>query len=753
MFDGLARLAARWPRSILVGALVFIGLCLLYGSGVGSGLQTGGQTALGSQSSQAEALLQQKFAAGQPNLVLLVNAPAGADNPAVAAEGRALTAQLAGYHGRITAVGSYWNTHSPLLKAKDGKSALIVGYIEGSENQQRDFINLARPALAGTHGPVDVQFGGTAVVNQVQTYQVRADIAAAEKIGIPLTALVLIIAFSSQVASLLPLLVGLLAYAGTIAELRVITTFTDVSVFALNLATGLATGLAADYGLFIVKRYRDEYHAGVPIPEAIRITLNTAGRTVLYSSLTVAVALSSMLVFPLYFLRSFAYAGIAVVLLASAASLIVLPAGMLLLGKHIDALDYVKIFRRLTHTARTRTPRPPGEPNYWQRAAELVMRRALLCATALTAILAIAIIPFLHVNFGLPDDRILPANTESHIVQDTLRTHYDGQITNRLEIVADAINPATHTTGINAYAEKLSTLPGVVRVDAATGIYQNGHRVQPPGPATTGYSTHDATYMDVATSYDQVSKAAQTQITDIRALPAPFPVQVGGANADLKDALTGLAAALPWAALIIITATLTLIFTLTGGLLLALETLLMNILGLGATFGALVWVFQEGHLSTLLGFTPTGNLDVSLIVLLFCVAFGVSMDFQVFLISRIKEEYKRTGGNNRQAVAFGMAKTGSVVTAAATITSVVFIAIGLTSHVTTIKMFGWGLALALLLDATLIRTILVPSLMKLAGQANWWHPTILNSLYEHLKLKDEHETERETEHTHTTADH
>jgi RND superfamily putative drug exporter len=734
VFDRLAHLAAKWPKLIVVTTLIFISLAAVSSFTVTKGLQTGGQTASNSQSAQAEDLLKQKFAAGQANLVLLVSSAAGVDDQAVAAEGDALAAKLAS-HAEVIGVSSYWGSHSPLLRAKDGKSALITGYIKGTENDQRDFLDAVGSTFGGTHGPVTVQLGGIAVVNKVQTEMVRDDITNAEKIGIPLTALVLMLTFRSLITSLLPLGVGLVAVMGTVAVLQVLSSYTDLSIFSLNLATGLGTGLAADYGLFIVGRYRDEYHAGVPIPEAIRITLNTAGRTILYSSLTVVVALGSMLVFPLYFLRTFAYTGISVVLFAALAALTALPAGLVLLGDRVDELDLSKIPARLLRRGRPPRPANPGG-NGWQRFAERVMGRPLAYALTTGTLLSVMIIPFLHVSYGLPDDRVMPSNTESHVVQQTLRTSYDGQITNQLAVVANGVDSAAHRSDIDTYGKQLSTVAGVVRVDAVTGIYANGQQVSPAGPATAGYAVSDATYLTVASSVDQVSAEGKAQVAAVRAVPAPFPVLVGGANADLVDALAGLRAAVPWAGLIIVGSTLILLFLLTGSVLIPFKALLMNFIGLSATFGALVWGFQDGHLAGLLGFEHTGNLDVSLLVLLFCVAFGVSMDFEVFLLSRIKEEYKRTG-DNRKAIAFGIAKTGSVVTSAAAITSVVFIAIGLTAHVSTMAMFGLGLALALLMDATVIRAILVPSLMRLAGGANWWRPAFLNGFYERFKLSGE----------------
>jgi RND superfamily putative drug exporter len=738
VFDFLARVTTRWPKSILLATLIFIGLTLVYGAKASQGLQSGGQTDPGSQSSQAESLLNQKFSAGQPNLVLLVSAPQGVDQPEVAAEGATLSARLS-THPQLMGVSSYWSTHSPLMRSKDGKSALIVGYIRGTENDERDFVNAYGPSVEGKQGPATVQLGGTAVARNAVTTTVRGDISNAEKIGIPLTALVLILVFRSFVAALLPLLVGVIAVIGTNAELRGLSTFTNVSIFALNLATGLSLGLAADYGLFIVRRYREEYHSGAPIPEAIRTTLNTAGRTVAFSSLTVAVAMSSMLVFPLYFLRSFAYAGISVVLLAAAAALIALPAGLVALGKHVDALDFTKIPGMLLRRSRPRAQRnETRERNGWRRIAEAVMRRPLLYALSTSILLAMLIIPFLHVNYGLPDDRLLPAGAESHVVQQDLRDHYDAQITNQLDVVAKGIDPAAEAGKIDGYAKQLSTVAHVVRVEAVTGVYVGGKQVEPAGPATAALANSDSTYLTVASSADQISAAGKDLTKAVRAVPAPFPLLVGGASADLVDALSALGSHLPWAIGIIAATTLLLIFLLTGSVLIPFKALLMNTLSLSATFGALVWIFQDNHLAGLLNFQRTGFLDVTLLVLLFCVAFGVSMDYEVFLLSRIKEEYKRTG-DNRTAVAFGIEKTGGVVTAAALITSIVFIVMGLTSRVTNIKLFGVGLALAMLMDASVIRTILVPALMRLAGRANWWRPAFLHGFYDRFKLRDDYD--------------
>lgn len=742
MFDRLARLATRRPKTIVAIALLFIGLTLVYGSSVSRYLSDGSQNDTGSQSAQAETLLDQKFPAGQPNFVMLVSASQGVDNAAVATEGAALEAKLAAQPG-VTGVSSYWSTHSVLMRATDSQSALVVGFIQGTQDQQSDFVNSFGPKVDGTQGPVKVQLGGSAVVNNVAVSMARHDIGAAEAFGIPLTAIVLMLFFQSFLASALPLMVGIVALIGTNAVLRALTNFTSVSVFALNLATGLALGLASDYGLFIIKRYRDEYHASGDVKASVRITLNTAGRTVAYSSATVLVAMATMLVFPLSFLRSLAYTGIAVVVLSASAALIVLPAGLVLLDKYVDAWDLAKIpgwlLRHTLLRGRPKKVKARTSGNGWRWIAERVMRRPVLYTVGIGAVLAFMIMPFLHVTYGLSDDRILPANVESHVVQQVLRTDYDGQIANQLDIVANGVDTTADTAQITAYAERLSTVPGVVRVEAVTGIYVNGHQVSAAGPATSGFGTSDATYLTLASSESQDSAAAKAQVADVRAVPSPFPVLVGGASADLVDSLRSINSALPWAIGIIAATTLLVIFLFTGSVLIPFKALLMNILTLTATFGALTWVFQDNHFSSLLNFPETGYLDVSLLVLLFCVAFGVSMDFEVFLLSRIKEEYKRTG-DNRTAIAFGVQKTGSVVTAAAVITSIVFATIGATAHVQNVKMFGAGLALALILDATVIRTVLAPSLMRLAGDANWWRPGFLNGFYNRFRLSEGDET-------------
>jgi RND superfamily putative drug exporter len=526
-------------------------------------------------------------------------------------------------------------------------------------------------------------------------------------IALPLTLLLLVMVFGSAIAALLPLGIGIVAILGTNAVLRGLTEFTDVSVFAMNLTTALGLGLAIDYALFIVRRFREELSTGAEPLTAIATTLRTAGRTVLFSALTVAVSLAAMLVFPMYFLRSFAYAGIAVVLLAAAAALILLPAALLLLGHRVNSLDLRRLFRR------GRPAKVSGEEGTgWARTASLVMRRAPLFALATTAVLVLLGLPFLGVKFGTADDRQLPSGAESHVVQQHIRDGFPGNPGGALEVLAEGrATPAQYT----AYKTRIAQLPEVVRVD---------------GPVVQG----DSAYFTVLPKGEAVDATAQRLVGDLRAADAPFTTKVTGTAAVLVDSKHAIASRLPWALALITVVTLLLVFLLTGSVVIPIQAVLLNALSLTAMFGAVVWVFQDGHLSGLLGFTSTGSIETTLPVLMFCVAFGLSMDYGVFLLSRIKEEYDRTGDHN-EAVRHGLQRTGGLITAAAVILAVVMVAIG-TSRVTNTKMLGLGIALAVLMDAMIVRSLLVPAVMRLTGRATWWAPGPLRRFHERFGVSE-----------------
>lgn len=706
---GWTRFVTARPRLSLLAALVLTVLAVLAGSGVADRLGSGGWEDPDAESTYATKALEREFPDSQPNLLLLVDSGrASVDDPAVVAEATRLAERLSAEKG-VVGVGSYWQTRSPALRAEDGHEAVIAARITGDEKTMGETLDRIAPSYRGTQGPLEVRIGGIVAVRHEMQTIIQEDLTRAEIIALPVTLVLLVMVFGSAVAALLPLGIGIVAILGTNAVLAGLTEFTDVSVFAMNLTTALGLGLAIDYALFIVRRFREELSGGADPTAAIGTTLRTAGRTVLFSALTVAVSLAAMLVFPQYFLRSFAYAGIAVVLLAAAAALILLPAALILLGHRVDSLDLRRLFRR----GRAKDTDPGTEAGAaWGRAATLVMRRAPFFALGTTAVLVLLGLPFLGVKFGTADDRQLPSSAESHVVQQHIRDGFPGTPGGGLEVLAEG--RATQAE-YAAYKKRLAALPEVARVD---------------GPLVNG----DSAYFTVQPEGEAVDDAAQRLVGDLRATEAPFDTKVTGAAAVLVDSKDAIGDRLPLAAVFITVVTLLLVFLLTGSVLIPVQAVLLNALSLTAMFGAVVWVFQDGHLSGLLGFTSPGSIETTLPVLMFCVAFGLSMDYGVFLLSRIKEEYDRSG-DHEGAVRLGLQRTGGLITAAAVILAVVMVAIG-TSRVTNTKMLGLGIALAVLMDAMVVRSLLVPAVMRLTGRATWWAPAPLRRFHRRFGLSE-----------------
>lgn len=708
---GWTRFVTARPRLSLLVALVITALAVLAGSGVADRLGSGGWEDPDAESTYATKALEREFPASQPNLLLLVDAgDASVDDPAVAAEAQRLVSRLTGEKG-VVGVGSYWQGKSPALRAEDSHEALIAARITGEEKQMGETLDRIAPEFRGAHGPVEVSVGGPVAVRHEMQTTIQEDLLRAEVIALPVTLVLLVMVFGSAVAALLPLGIGIVAILGTNAVLRGLTEFTDVSVFAMNLTTALGLGLAVDYALFIVRRFREELTGGAEPLAAVGTTLRTAGRTVLFSALTVAVSLAAMLLFPQYFLRSFAYAGIAVVLLAAAAALILLPAALVLLGHRVNALDLRKLLRR-GRAKESDGAAAATEGKGWTRTANLVMRRAPFFALGTTAVLVLLGLPFLGVKFGTADDRQLPSSAESHVVQQHIRDGFPGSPGGGLEVLAEG--RATQAQYAD-YKQRIGALPEVLRVD---------------GPLVKGESA----YFTVLPKGEAVDDPAQGLVDDLRATEAPFDTKVTGAAAVLVDSKDAIAERLPLAAAFIAIVTLLLVFLLTGSVLIPIQAVVLNALSLTAMFGAVVWVFQDGHLSGLLGFTSPGSIETTLPVLMFCVAFGLSMDYGVFLLSRIKEEYDTTG-DHEEAVRHGLQRTGGLITAAAVILAVVMVAIG-TSRVTNTKMLGLGIALAVLMDAMIVRSLLVPAVMRLTGRATWWAPGPLRRLHDRFGLSE-----------------
>ena len=731
MLASLARFSVRRRRLVIAITIGFLALAGALGGDVASRLSNGGFDDPNAESTVARDVLQNSLATGSPNFVLLVTADTGSvDDPAVAAAGMSLTRRLAAEPG-LAEVASYWSLGSPApLKSQTGARALVLGRITGSDDEIRERVKALSPAYTGDAGGITVAVTGQAEVFRQVGSTIEDDLATAELIALPITAVLLVLIFGSVVAALLPLAIGIFSVFSTFLVLRVLTGFTDVSIFALNLTTALGLGLAIDYSLFIVSRYREELAGGQEPRDAVVRAVRTAGRTVAFSSVTVAISLAALLVFPQFFLRSFAYAGIAVAVAAAIGSVVVLPAILAVLGRRIDTWQ---VFER--------HPKPIGT-GIWHTVAVRVMRRPALVTLAVLAVLLFLGSPFLGVRLATSDHRVLPGGTSSRVAQETIATEFASIEAGAVEVVAPA-GPGDDAA-VAAYAGALSALDHVARVDARTGSYIDGVQVAPPNAASARFGAGDtpsgATWWSVVPDIEPTSPAAETLVAQVRGLDAPVPVMVTGPSAGQVDGKHAIFSRLPLAGGIIALVTFTVLFLMLGSIVVPLKALVLNVLSLSATFGAMVWIFQQGHLSGALGFTATGTIDLSMPILMFCIAFGLSMDYEVFLLSRIKEEHD-LGRNTVDSVAIGLERTGRLVTAAAVLISVVFFAFA-TSGITFIKLFGIGLALAVLLDAFVIRATLVPAFMRLAGEANWWAPKPLRTLYarfgfsEHVDLSD-----------------
>jgi RND superfamily putative drug exporter len=724
IFTRLGWFAVRRRRAVLLGTVVFIIAAAVLGTGTFARLKTAGFQDPGAESSKAQNTLSQVFGAGDPNVVALVKVTSGSvDDAAVAAAGRQVTARLAGI-ARVTQVASYWSLgNAPPLRSRDSTEAIVVARVTGSDSQMTDTYKVIKNTVGGSQGPITVRFGGDLAVGSDLGTQIGADLGKAEGISAPLTVILLIIVFGGLVAAGLPLLVALIAVFGTLLALFVISQVTDVSIYSINLTTALGLGLAIDYSLFIVNRFREELRGGLAPNQAVVRTVETAGRTVAFSALTVAASLSALLVFPLYFLRSFAYAGSSVVVIAALGAVISLPALLAVTGTRVNSL---RVWRR--------EPKAVGE-GFWHRLAVAVMRRPVIFGGAAILFLVVLGLPFLRVNFGLSGAEALPANAQSRAVSQRLLQDFNGDSSNTFAIVINGIgSPQARASQLADLATRVSALANVSRVDGLTGTYQGGHLVTPPGPQAMSFSRPTGTWLTVVPSVDQVSNAGQTLVSQIRSLQAPFPFGVEGQGAILTDTKAAIFSRLPFAFGIIAAITFVLLFLVFNSLLVPIKAIALNLLSLTATFGAMVWIFQDGHLSGPLNFTATGSLNVTMPILMFCIAFGLSMDYEVFLLSRIKEEHDLTH-DNTHSVAVGLERTGRIVTAAAALLAVTFLAFG-TSGISFIEMFGLGLALAVVMDATLIRGVLVPAFMRLAGEANWWAPAWMRRIHDRFGISE-----------------
>lgn len=738
MFTRLGRFTVRQRRGVLIVSLLAVIAAGALGTGVFDRLSSGGFEDPASESARAEEALRSHFGSGTPTYVLLVDAndaeplaPDGSGTPAVDSEEVAAAATRVEERLRadpdVAEVVSYWSFQRVApLRTRDGTAALIVARLEGDEDAQQDTAARLDRELLGDDGTITVSSSGLASMFHAVSARIEKDLTTAETIAFPLTLILLILVFGGLIAAGLPLVVGVVSIIGTFLTLSLITLFTDVSLFSINLVTGMGLGLAIDYSLFIVSRFREELACGRSVEDAVVRTVETAGRTIAVSALTVGISLAALLVFPLYFLRSFAYAGVGVTAVAMLASVVTLPALLAVIGGRVNSL---RLWRRRERVV-------VGE-GFWHRMATLVMRRPIITSTVVVAFLLFLGAPFLNVEFGTPDQRVLPEGTPVREATERLRSEFDSNEAAAIPVVAlNAGEPSDDR--IDAYAIALSKVDRVSRVDAPTGRFMAGKKVLPADPSLDNFRAIDGTgavRFSVVADVQPISVAGEDLVSRLRKVDSTVgPALVGGASAQFVDSKAAIERQLPWAALIIVGVTFVLLFLMFGSVLVPIKAVVLNVLSLSATFGAMVWIFQEGNGAGLLGFTATGLTDTTTPILMFCIAFGLSMDYEVFLLSRIKEEYDRTG-DNAASVAIGLERTGRIVTAAAALLSVTFLAVA-TSGITFVKLFGLGLAVAVIMDATLIRATLVPAFMKLAGRANWWAPAWMRRIHDRLGFSE-----------------
>lgn len=713
------RLVTSAPRRLLIAAVLLTAVLGAVAAGTIDALTLNRYEAPGSESVAARDALADEFGTGSPNVALLVTATSGTvDDPDVTAAGRRLTADLAA-EAAVGDAWSYWSEGAPsTLAATDGRHALVLAWVPGdADHVRRDVLPGIEERFAGADGPIEVTLGGGDQVFRDVADQARADFLRAEVVIVPLIALLLWAVYRRLSLALVTLGVGIFSAVGALAILRAVTSFTEVSTFASNIALIMGIGLGVDYGLFITYRFREELADGVSVPEAVRRAVSKAGRTVAFSAATVAAALAVLFVFPYPFLTSFAYAGIAVVMTAAIGSIVILPASLMLLG----------------HRATRRSPTAAAGSRFWHRTAAAVMRRPVLTgAAALAAVLALAE-PALTTSFGAPDDRIL-ASSEQAVRQmyDTIRADFATEDADMIQVVAPDAGAASD---VGPYAAELSGLPGVERVDSAAGAYRSGERVGPPGPiGAERFTSADGTWLAVVPTGDRLADDPSGLVDEVRAAPAPFEVFVGGYPADLADYRDGVVERLPLVAVLVLAATFVVLFLMTGSIVAPLKASILNLLSLAVMGGVLVWGFQDGGLSGLLGFVPTGQIEPSIPLLMFCVAYGLSMDYEVFLLSRIKDDYDKTG-DVLGSVPRGIARSAGLVSAAALVLAVSF-AVYTTSEVVILQQLGVGMAVTVIVDATVIRGVLMPAFMRLAGRANWWAPGPLRRLHDRVGLRE-----------------
>jgi RND superfamily putative drug exporter len=693
MFERLGHFAVRRQKIAVITFVFSILISGVLGTQVFSRLDSGGYSIASSDSYKVYEYITDTLNESEPIVVVMVDAGESVDQESIRVRALALEKSMAAEDG-VSKTVSYWSTGgAPSLKSSDGEAAYVLVYGEGDafSPKSQKLGKIFQQEYDGSVAGFDLYASGFGVISNAITEKISSDLKLSESISIPLTFILLVLVFGALTASAMPLIVGVFAILGAFFLLYLLTMISDVSVYALNLTTGMGLGLGIDYALLMVNRFREELHKGKSVEDSIVTMMTTAGKTVFYSGLTVLVTLMSLIFFPLPFLKSFGYAGVSVVALAVVGALCGLPPILAMVGKRID---------KGTVRKSAITPKENGR---WAMTARYVMRRPVSITLLSLIVLGILASPLAGAKFSQTDSRTLPADNPAAIATAVQAERFPGQTSNPIEIII--FDGARKTSEVAAFSEDLSRVPGIVLVNP---ILTYGSDVK----ITAIHSMLPRT------------PEAQDLIHKVRDLSAPEGTLVGGVAADYTDSQDGIAQTLPLALGWIAVSVLILLFLFTGSIILPIKAIILNVLSLAATMGVLTWVFIDGNLQWLVGsFTVTGTLDTSIVILIAVVVFGLSMDYEVFLLSRIREEHD-AGKSNEDAVAIGLQRSARIITAAALLLAVVFASFIL-SGVTSIKSMGFGVALAVILDATIVRGLLVPALMRLFGERNWWAPAAL----------------------------
>jgi putative drug exporter of the RND superfamily len=709
MLRAVGMLAVRRPKTILTAFFGLLGIGIVLSGSVSDRLGVGGFTAPATESARADAFIDRNFGT-TPNLVLQVVTRDGGSvkDPDVLAAADRLQ-HLVESQGPAKVIGSFAQDSAVDLRSLSGHSGLILVHVDGTEDEAAKVANRIIYSLPTEDPHVVVRAGGSIGVLRDIEKRVNHDLVISESIALPAALAALVVVFGGLVAALLPLAVGITSIVTTLLVLLAMTFGMDVSIHAMTVATAFGLGLSIDFGLLLVSRFREERANGLDQQSAIIETVTTAGRTICFSAATVAFAMVGLLVFPIYFLRSIGLTASVVVILSAISAVVLLPALLALLGKRIDALSVIRRKAPLS-----------ADSAFWRRCATVVTRRPAWALPVIAVLLATGI-PFLSVQLALPDERALPVGSSARLLTESLHSDYavDGS-------QAVTLLSRTDSSAFGDLAAQVSLMDGVVRVDGPIGTYRQGKLIGGPGHAAS------PTFAFAYLSTNAQSGPARQIVRDIRAKIRDDQVEVGGPTATLIDSGAAIAHRLPLAVSLIVLATVVLLFLFTGSVVVPIKALVLNVLVLSAVLGTMVWVFQDGHFASILGITPA-PLNLSMVVLLCCIAFSLSVDYEIFLLSRIKEA-RESGLSNNEAIVVGLSRVGRIISSAAILLTITLVSFA--NGLSFMKMFGIGTALAIVIDATVIRGVVVPAFLRLTGELNWWAPQPLKWLHARIGFSE-----------------